>query len=107
MPQVFILPAQFRHKHDVVAIPGTSNLQSASNREVKHLAVLIAIAACALAADDPFLGNWKCNFQKSKTTVANPPPQPVSMTLRYEAEGDGFRITAEAVTADGEKHRTE
>ncbi len=72
-----------------------------------RILILLVAAACAFAADDPFLGLWKCNFQKSRTTVASPPPQPVSMTLRYEKEGDRFRITAEAVTADGQSQRTE
>jgi len=67
----------------------------------------VAFAVCAFAGDDPFLGTWKCNFEKSITTVPNPPPRPVSMTLRYEPHGAGFRITAEAVMADGQKHASE
>jgi len=67
---------------------------------------LFVFATCVFAGDDPFLGTWKCNFERSSTTVANPPPQPVSMTLRYVAQGSGFQITGEAVTADGQKRTT-
>ena len=73
-----------------------------------RVGILIALlATAAFAADDPFLGTWKCNFDKSSTTVANPPPHPVSMTLRYERQGDGFRITAESVAEDGQKRSSE
>jgi len=70
--------------------------------------ISIAFVACAFAAGDPFLGTWKCNFEKSRTNVPNPPPRPRSMTLRYELhEGGGFRMTGEAIMEDGKKRSTE
>jgi hypothetical protein len=72
-----------------------------------RILAFFALVLCAFAGDDPFLGTWKCNFEKSGTTVANPPARPVSMTLRYVADGAGFRITGEALMSDGQKRASE
>ncbi|HWQ90430.1 MAG TPA: hypothetical protein VN673_02075 [Clostridia bacterium] len=39
--------------------------------------------------------------------MKDPPPRPVSMTMRYESHEGGFRLTGEAIMADGQKRRTE
>lgn len=69
--------------------------------------VLVVLSACALFAGDPFLGTWKCNFEKSRTNDPNPPPRPETMIMRYEPVEGGFRITSEAIWSDGQKRRVE
>ena len=64
------------------------------------LTLILAVAASA--GSDPFLGTWKANFDKSSTTVPDPPPRPAAMWMRYEPAGGGYRLTAWAVTADGQ-----
>src|SRR6476620_9804780 len=54
--------------------------------------------------DDPHMGTWKQNFDKSKAT---PPPtgqRPQSVTRVYEPfEKNGVKATFVTVTADGKK----
>jgi hypothetical protein len=43
-------------------------------------------------------GTWKLNVAKSKFS---PGPAPKSLTVKWEAAGQGVRLTSEGVTADG------
>ena len=64
------------------------------------LAVLIASIGL-LAADDPLIGTWNLNLAKSKYT---PGPPPRSRVLKIEpAGGNSFKLTNDAVLADGKK----
>jgi hypothetical protein len=59
-------------------------------------AALVALAGATAPAQsaDPMLGTWKLNAEKSKTTYK-------SGTTVIEAAGDGVKVTAELVGADG------
>ena len=66
---------------------------------VKHLLTAIAIVGLAGAAPlaqspDPMLGTWKLNVEKSKSSYK-------SGTSLIEAAGDGVKVTADLVGADG------
>ena len=63
------------------------------------LAVLFIVVNGALAqSDDPSLGIWKMNREKSKF---NSIAMPYAMTLTIEIVGKGVRSTAEGLTAGG------
>ena len=49
-------------------------------------------------ASDPRIGTWKVNVAKSKY---NPGPPPQSLTVKVEPSGQGEKVTAEFVNADG------
>ena len=54
--------------------------------------------AAASAADNPVLGKWKLNVEKSKFV---PGPGPKSLTRTVEAEGEKVKFTYEGEAADG------
>ncbi len=62
--------------------------------------VLTAVLAGAVQAQgtDPVIGTWTLNVAKS---TYSPGPAPRSTTLRYEAAGQGIRISVNSVNADG------
>jgi hypothetical protein len=62
------------------------------------LAVATALPQAGLAQSDPLIGTWKINLAKSKYT---PGPAPRSGTTTFEAVGQGLRITAEGIDAQG------
>ena len=75
------------------------------------LGVVLALAA-VLAADalkasaqatDPRIGTWKMNPAKSKY---DPGPAPQSLTVKVEPAGQGEKVTAEFVNADGTRATT-
>jgi len=55
-------------------------------------------SATLWAADDPAIGSWKLNVAKSKYSTGQAPK---SQTLKIEAAGDGLKLTADVVNADG------
>jgi hypothetical protein len=59
---------------------------------------LFLVSATLMAADNPFLGTWKLNTEKSKSS---PMPVAKSMTVVFEADGDKVRRTVTGVAADG------
>jgi hypothetical protein len=66
---------------------------------VKTLLTAIAVVACAGVAPlaqspDPMLGTWKLNTARSKSPYK-------SGTSIVEAAGDGVKVTADMVAADG------
>ena len=52
------------------------------------------------AAQDPFLGTWKLNPEKSTLEKGAPPP-PKGITMTYTREGDGVKVTASVPLPDG------
>jgi ribosomal protein S18 len=67
------------------------------------LAATVAVAVSAQASD-PRIGTWKLDAEKSKFS---PGPAPKSLTLKIEAAGQGEKVTAEIVNADGTSSTTE
>ena len=66
---------------------------------LRHLLTAVAIVGLAGAAPraqspDPMLGTWKLNVEKSKSPYT-------SGTSVIEAAGDGVKVTADMVGADG------
>ena len=53
---------------------------------------------CHSVAADSFVGTWKLNLAKSKYS---PGPPPKSLTVTYEANGDGIKTTVEGVNSEG------
>ena len=72
------------------------------------LAVVLASAtslmAAASAQSDPrSYGTWKLNVAKSKYS---PGPAPKSLTVKWEAAGQGVKLTSEGMSADGKPVKT-
>jgi len=66
---------------------------------VATIAALLAFTLAATsAADNPVLGKWQLNVEKSKYV---PGPGPKSMTRTVEADGDKVKFTYEGVAANG------
>ena len=61
------------------------------------VAVLL-ISTAMFAADNPFLGTWKLNTAKSKSS---PTPVAQSMTVKFDADGDRVRRTVTGVDGEG------
>ena len=67
--------------------------------------VLLAAVVCLCASagsraeDNPILGKWKLNVEKSKFTPATATPK--SQTRTVEADGDSIKYSFEVVSADG------
>ena len=60
------------------------------------LGIIVLAGGMALAqASDPLVGTWKLNVAKSKGTALK------SGTTKVEKDGDGVKMTAELVRADG------
>ena len=71
-----------------------------SARIATLLLVVFVISVSAQAPNDPRIGTWKINFEKSRF---NPGPPPRSMTVRFEPFGtNGLRVTIDTVEANGE-----
>ena len=67
--------------------------------QVAVAAVLLALTFSVIsAADNPVLGKWKLNVEKSKYV---PGPGPKSLTRTVEADGDKTKFTYEGVAANG------
>ncbi|GAC1673356.1 MAG: hypothetical protein NVS9B4_27860 [Candidatus Acidiferrum sp.] len=63
------------------------------------LAVLfLSVTFSTLGQQDPALGTWKLNLEKSKYGVGLPPK---SLTRTVEAAGDGLKLTYDGVRDDG------
>jgi hypothetical protein len=62
------------------------------------------IANLSAQASDPRIGTWKLNAAKSKYS---PGPAPQSLTVKVEPSGQGEKVTAEFVNADGTRTTTQ
>jgi len=60
--------------------------------------VCLCGSAASRAEDNPLLGKWKLNVEKSKFT---PGPAPNSQTRTVEADGDSVKYSFEVVSAEG------
>jgi hypothetical protein len=61
-------------------------------------ATLFLITTGLVAADNPFLGTWKLNTAKSKSS---PMPVAQSMTVKFDADGEKVRRTVTGVDGEG------
>jgi hypothetical protein len=69
----------------------------------RNLLLLAFAGSCLSAAENPFVGRWKENIEKS----IYPTPGPQSAVIRIESAGDkGVKITQEVVGSDGRKGQT-
>src|SRR5262245_47179575 len=62
------------------------------------------IASLLAQTSDPRIGTWKLNVAKSKYS---PGPAPQSLTVKVEPAGQGEKVTAEFVNADGTRTTTQ
>jgi hypothetical protein len=62
------------------------------------------IATLSAQASDPRSGTWKLNVAKSKYS---PGPAPQALTVKVEPSGQGEKVTAEFVNADGTRTTTQ
>jgi hypothetical protein len=60
-------------------------------------ALVLALAAIVVAADDPFVGTWKLNVGKSRLN----PPIPKSSTLKVTAQDNSFEWAFDTLESDG------
>jgi hypothetical protein len=65
--------------------------------------VPVALAVCVfssalVAADNPFLGTWKLNTDKS---TYSPDPGPKGATVKFEQDGDNIRRVLTGTNPDG------
>src|SRR5882757_7746890 len=67
-------------------------------RQLKMLAVVLAMSLSLFAADSPFSGTWKLNLAKSKVT----PPVPKSDVAVVDADENGLKLNEEIITDKGE-----
>ena len=65
---------------------------------ISWTALGVIVAAALLAAQDPRVGTWNLNVEKSKYS---PGPAPKSQVLTIEAAGKGEKVKSESVTATG------
>ena len=76
------------------------------SRRIIPLLLTMLVASISLrAAEDPRIGTWKINLEKSRFNPGSPPK---SMTVRFEPYGNnGVKVTIDTVEANGEvtKHQ--
>ena len=72
---------------------------------VLAIGVVLGIGAVDLSAqmNDPRIGTWKLNVAKS---TYSPGPAPQSLMVKIEAAGQGEKVTADFVNADGTRTTT-
>jgi hypothetical protein len=63
--------------------------------------VMLLAAGSSAQSSDPLLGAWKLNLAKS---TYDPGPAPKAATLKYEAVGQGMKVTVDGATAAGAMH---
>jgi hypothetical protein len=83
-----------------------SHWRTLSFRVALILGVVLGAGVVSLSAQasDPRIGTWKLNAAKSKY---NPGPAPQSLTVKVEPSGQGEKVIAEFVNADGTRMTTE
>jgi hypothetical protein len=82
------------------------NRRALTTMTLGFLAVLLATALpqSGFAQGTPLIGTWKLNLAKSKYS---PGPAPRSGTTTFEVAGQGLRITAEGIDAQGKPTKTD
>ena len=68
------------------------------------IAALCVSCVALFAAEDPLMGTWKLNVEKSKF---EPGPAPKSAIRKHEPAGSGIKVTTDTVTADGKQTHLE
>lgn len=68
------------------------------------LAVWILSAPAPAQAADTIVGTWTLNVAKS---TYSPGPPPKSLTVKFEAAGEGIKSTSDTVAADGSSSHAE
>ena len=77
-----------------------------TKRKIIPLVAMASVSAVLLAADNPFVGTWKLNFAKTRSTRQGPPPK--SRTIQYEPFGpDGIKSSMITVNATGKSTHEE
>ena len=61
-----------------------------------------ALPGIGIAENNPLIGTWKLNLEKSKYS---PGPAPRSLTLSFVADGANLTNTAEGIDAEGRPQR--
>ena len=64
---------------------------------------LLWVHPTSVQAADPLVGTWKLDTAKSKFS---PGPAPKTITVIFEAAGDGVKVTADSVGADDKATHT-
>jgi hypothetical protein len=59
---------------------------------------LCVVTGALVAAENPFLGNWKLNTAKSHFS---PGPGPKDLTIKFEQDGDNVHRVATGTNGDG------
>jgi hypothetical protein len=67
-------------------------------------AFVLALAVIALAADNPFVGTWKLNIAKSKSSGS---PMVKSNVMKAELQGGVYKNTWDGVDAQGKAFHVE
>src|SRR5215467_14819742 len=62
-----------------------------------------ALPGIGIAENNPLIGTWKLNLEKSKYS---PGPGPRSLTLNFVADGANLTNTAEVIDAEGKATKT-
>ena len=62
-----------------------------------------ALPGIGIAENNPLIGTWKLNLEKSKYS---PGPAPRSLTLNFVADGANLTNTAEGIDAEGKATKT-
>jgi hypothetical protein len=68
------------------------------------LAAFAAATSVSAQTEGVGLGTWKLNAEKSKFS---PGPAPKSFTVKFEAAGNGVKVTGEGIDADGKPFTNE
>src|SRR5688500_18864477 len=76
----------------------------------KYARIAMVVAAGVLTvsvlgsaqAKDPFVGTWSLNIAKS---TYNPGPPPKSMTVTYEAAGQGYKVSVKTELTSVQTHQ--
>jgi len=68
------------------------------------LATFAAGTSVSAQTEGVGLGTWKLNVEKSKFS---PGPAPKSFTVKFEAAGNGVKVTGEGIDADGKPFTNE
>src|SRR5512147_1287798 len=66
--------------------------------------IAVWVAGSPARAADSIVGTWTLNVAKS---TYSPGPPPKSLTVKFEAAGDGIKSTADTIADDGSSTHTE
>ena len=70
-------------------------------RRVLACSLFLGLAGLLLGADDPFVGTWKLNLEKSKFPPSQPGRAVKEETLTIEMTSDDGTVTMKGTRGDG------